>query len=190
MKKLEQLKKEMIDAKEAYKIFIESNSRRRTYEDTLYQIKETVFFGPAVECSEPRIFNLTEEDLNKFHRLEQNVKDTHSAYIKEYMNSNKNRIEESVDLRIKEQEKFDKLISDLNTNIVCGVQVGNKIMDSQLYKVQEKLILSQSKYTTGRFNGKYVTIDPNMKWDDLRIFDDSNNELINLSDFGYDNNLI
>ena len=86
------------------------------------------------------------------------------------------------------QEKFDKLISDLNSDLVCGVTVGSKMQDSILYVAEEtSKILGTEKYKIGTFNGKNLIIDPRIKWGDLRIFDDNENELINLSKFGFDN---
>ena len=85
------------------------------------------------------------------------------------------------------QEKFDKLISELNSDFICGVAVGTKVTDSALYVTEESSkILGTEKYKIGTFNGKNVIIDPYIKWGDLRIFDDNQNELLNLSNFGFD----
>jgi hypothetical protein len=91
------------------------------------------------------------------------------------------------------QKKFDKLISDLNTNITCNVIVATKIQDSSLFiaSVDGPVIvqisdLETEKYKIGIFNDKNVYIDPYLKIDDLRIFDDNKNELINLSNFEFD----
>jgi len=86
-----------------------------------------------------------------------------------------------------QQEKFDKLISELNSDLICGVTVGTKIQDSVLYVAEESSkILGTEKYKIGTFNSKNVIIDPYIKWGDLRIFDDKENELIDLSNFGFD----
>ena len=88
---------------------------------------------------------------------------------------------------IEQQEKFDKLISELNSGLVCGVSVGTKIQDSSLYIVEESTkIHGTEKYKIGTFNQKSVIIDPYIKWGDMRIFDESGTELINLSNFGFD----
>jgi hypothetical protein len=86
-----------------------------------------------------------------------------------------------------QQEKFDKLISELNSDLICGVTVGTKIQDSALYVTEESSkIPGTEKYKIGTFSGKNVIIDPYIKWADLRIFDENENELINLSNFGFD----
>lgn len=88
---------------------------------------------------------------------------------------------------IEQREKFDKLISELDSNIVCGVSVGAKIQVSSLYIAEESTkIPGTEKYKIGTFNTKTIIIDPHIKWGDLRIFDESGTELINLSNFGFD----
>jgi len=44
-------------------------------------------FGMGVDQSETRIFELTKDNVDEMRKLEQNMRDTHSAYVKEYMNS-------------------------------------------------------------------------------------------------------
>jgi hypothetical protein len=84
-------------------------------------------------------------------------------------------------------EKFDKVISELNSDIVCGLTVGMKIPDSSLFVEQEsKITLDDKKYKIGTFNTKDVIIDPYMKWGDLRVFYKFGTELINLTDFGFE----
>lgn len=83
MEKLEQLKKEMLDAKEAYRAFIKTNSRELTVEEKHNEPQHPTFI--SVEQSERRMFELTKEIVDEMRRLEQNMRDTHSAYVKEYM---------------------------------------------------------------------------------------------------------
>ena len=85
MEKLEQLKKEMLDAKEAYETFKTNNSRELTEEEKRNEPQYPTFIG--VEQSEIRMFELTKDIVDEMRRLEQNMRDTHSAYVKEYMNS-------------------------------------------------------------------------------------------------------
>lgn len=85
MEKLEQLKKEMLDAKEAYETFKTNNSRELTEEEKRNEPQHPTFIG--VEQSETRMLELTRENADEMMKLEQNMRDTHSAYIKEYMNS-------------------------------------------------------------------------------------------------------
>jgi len=85
MEKLEQLKKEMLDAKEAYETFKTNNSRELTDEEKRNEPQHPTFIG--VEQSEARVFELTKDNVDEMRKLEQNMRDTHSAYVKEYMNS-------------------------------------------------------------------------------------------------------
>ena len=88
---------------------------------------------------------------------------------------------------IEQQEKSDKLISELNSDLVCGVSVGAKIQDSSLYIADEPTKTpGTERYKIGTFNTKTIIIDPHIKWGDLKIFDESGTELINLSNFGFD----
>jgi hypothetical protein len=102
MEKLEQLKKEMLDAKEAYDTFKTNNSRVLTEEES----NELQFpiFGMGVEQSETRMFELIKENFDEMRRLGQNMKDTHSVYVKKYMNNTKQ----------KERLGFIKVANDLN----------------------------------------------------------------------------
>jgi len=86
MKNLEQLKKEMLDAKEAYETFETNNSRELTEEEKRNEPQYPTF-GMGVEQSETRMFELTKENVDEMRKLEQNMRDTHSTYVKEYMNS-------------------------------------------------------------------------------------------------------
>ena len=85
MEKLEQFKKEMLDAKEAYETFKTNNSRELTEDEKRNEPQHPTFIG--VEQSETRMFELTKDNVDEMRKLEQNMRDTHSAYVKEYMNS-------------------------------------------------------------------------------------------------------
>lgn len=85
MEKLEQLKKEMLDAKEAYETFKTNNSIELTEDEKRNEPQHPTFIG--VEQSEIRMFELTKENVEEMRKLEQNMRDTDSAYVKEYMNS-------------------------------------------------------------------------------------------------------
>ena len=89
---------------------------------------------------------------------------------------------------IEKQEKFDKLVSELDSDIlVCGPPVAIKIQDSFLYKPGETLpIIKDERYKLGTFNNKTIIVDATITWGDLRIFNDLKVELINLSNFGFD----
>ena len=86
MEKLEQLKKEMLDAREAYETFKTNNSRELTEDEKRNEPQHTTF-GNGVEQSETRMFELTKDNVDEMRIIEQNMQDTHSAYVMEYMNS-------------------------------------------------------------------------------------------------------
>jgi hypothetical protein len=64
------------------------------------------------------------------------------------------------------EEKFNKLISELNSDIVCSAIVGAKIADSLMYvadvvkpPIKE---IGDEKYKIGLFNTKNVFVDPRL----------------------------
>ena len=71
MEKLEQLKKEMLDAKEVYETFKTNNSRELTEEEKRNEPQHPTFIG--VEQSETRMFELTKDNVDEMRRLEQNM---------------------------------------------------------------------------------------------------------------------
>jgi len=75
----------MLDAKEAYETFKTNNSRELTDEEKRNEPQHPTFIG--VEQSEARVFELTKDNVDEMRKLEQNMRDTHSAYVKVYMNS-------------------------------------------------------------------------------------------------------
>lgn len=85
MVKLEQLKKEMLNAKEAYETFKINNSRELTKDEKSNEPQQPTFIG--VEQSEMRMFELTKENIDEMRKLEQDMKNTYYIYVKEYMNS-------------------------------------------------------------------------------------------------------
>ena len=89
---------------------------------------------------------------------------------------------------IKKQERFDKLVSELDSDIlVCGPPVAIKIQNSVLYKPGETLpVITDERYKLGTLNNKTIIVDITIQWGDLRIFNNSGIELINLSNFGFD----
>ena len=94
-------------------------------------------------------------------------------------------------------EKIAQLISELNSDIlVCSGSLGSVLQDSVLFdfasgNLDNETILNShgEKYKIGNFfNKKDIFIDPYMKWTDIRVLDNEKNELINLSDLGFDIN--
>lgn len=88
MEELKKLKKDMFDAKEAYETFKTNNSRELTEEEKRNEPQYSTFIG--VEQSETMMFELTKENVDEMRILEQNMRDTHSAYVKQYKKLIKN----------------------------------------------------------------------------------------------------
>ncbi len=76
-------------------------------------------------------------------------------------------------------DRFDKLLSSLNSDIVCGISVGALMLDSPLY---EPAPIGKNG---GKYAGRRVTINENIGYDDFRVFDNKKNELLNLTKFGF-----
>ena len=88
---------------------------------------------------------------------------------------------------MKDQEIFDRLICEFNSDIVCSAMVATKIQDSSLYICEESTkYLDTQMYKIGTFNAKNIIVDPFLRYDDLRIYDVSGSELNNLSNFGFE----
>ena len=80
MTRLEELKKEMVDALEAYELFKLNNSRELTEDEKENEPQYSTFSGDYVDT---QIMELTRDKTIELVRLEQNVRNTQSAYIKE-----------------------------------------------------------------------------------------------------------
>jgi hypothetical protein len=97
MEKLEQLKKEMLDARQSYETFKQQNSRELTDEERgnephrwLSENTMTPIFGFGVlENSETRVFELTKDKLDEMKQLELRMKETHKNYVEYLMESKK-----------------------------------------------------------------------------------------------------
>lgn len=88
MTKLEQLKSDMLNAKEAYDVFKTNNSRELTDEEKIDQKKYPTFIGVNEEPQEePRMMELTKDNLSEWRKLERQMIDAQKAYITEYSNS-------------------------------------------------------------------------------------------------------
>ena len=95
-------------------------------------------------------------------------------------------------------QKIGQLVSGLNSDIlVCSGSLGSVLQESKLFDFASgninnntiNLVPSDEKYKIGNFfNNKEVFVDPYMKWTDIRILDNEKNELINLSDLGFEIN--
>lgn len=89
MEKLEQLKKEMLDARELYETFKTNNSRDLTEVEKTNQPQTPSFGFGTIENSETRVFELTKDKLDEMKQLELRMKETHKNYV-EYLMMSKN----------------------------------------------------------------------------------------------------
>ena len=79
-------------------------------------------------------------------------------------------------------ENIEKIISDLNSDIVCNIAVGTRIQDFYLFEsIQTEM--ADNKFGIGKYNNYNIIIDSKMNFNDLRIFNTQGIELINLSHF-------
>jgi hypothetical protein len=89
MEKLEQLKKEMLDARKSYETFKQQNSRELTDEERSNEPQTSSFGFGVLENSETRVFELTKDKLDEMKQLELRMKETHKNYVEYLMESKK-----------------------------------------------------------------------------------------------------
>jgi hypothetical protein len=80
MTRLEELKKEMVDALEAYELFKLNNSRELTEDEKENEPQYSTFSG---DYADTQIMELTRDKTIELVRLEQNVRNACNAYVKE-----------------------------------------------------------------------------------------------------------
>ena len=92
--------------------------------------------------------------------------------------------------KIEMNKKFEDLILELNTNIVCGLSVGSKIKESSLYEPNTKQESTEKMFDgvfkIGNFNKKEVFINVNLVITNIKIYDTDDKELIDLEEHGFD----
>jgi hypothetical protein len=89
VEKLEQLKKEMLDARQSYESFKQENSRELTEEEKSNESQTPSFGFDIIENSETRVFELTKDKLDEMKQLELIMKETHKNYVEYLMVSKK-----------------------------------------------------------------------------------------------------
>lgn len=89
MEKLEQLKKEMLDARQSYETFKQQNSRELTDKERSNEPQTPSFGFGILENSETRVFELTKDKLDEMKQLELRMKETHKNYVEYLMESKK-----------------------------------------------------------------------------------------------------
>lgn len=90
MEKLEQLKLEMIQAREAYEKFQENNSRELTQEEKENQKDCPQFIGMvSTTNSETRMFELTEDNYEEYRQVYEKMNETRNDFLREYTGQNK-----------------------------------------------------------------------------------------------------
>ena len=82
-------------------------------------------------------------------------------------------------------EKLDKLIKDLNKDIFCGVGTQIFIQDLEDFKMDGLSSIVNAKYKLGVLGEKNIFVDAKLKSDNMNLYDENGNVLINLSDYGY-----
>lgn len=80
MEKLEQLKKEMEDAKKAFDDFKLKHTREMTDKEKTKNPKSKT----------TTMLEINKEDMEEYHKLEQLMRETHGDYIREFINTNTN----------------------------------------------------------------------------------------------------
>lgn len=84
-KRLDILRKEMLDDEHAYETFKQTCSRELTPEERQDNMKHPTFDSMHVIKSEPRMFELTKENSDEMKNLERNKSYTHKLFVDEYM---------------------------------------------------------------------------------------------------------
>ena len=82
-------------------------------------------------------------------------------------------------------EKLDKLINDLNKDIVCGVGTQIFIQEMDGFVMDGSYGIVNGKYKLGVLGKNNIVVDATLKSDDMNLYDNDRNVLINLSDYGY-----
>lgn len=82
-------------------------------------------------------------------------------------------------------EKLDKLIKDLNKDIVCGVGTRDFIQNLEDFKMDRLHGIVNWKYKLGVLGEKNIFVNLILKSDNMNLYDNEGNILINLSDYGY-----
>lgn len=82
-------------------------------------------------------------------------------------------------------ENLDKLINNLNKDIFCGVGTQIFIQDLEDFKMDGLCGIVNGKYKLGVLGEKNIIVDATLNCDDMHLYDECGNVLINLSDYGY-----
>lgn len=83
-------------------------------------------------------------------------------------------------------EKLDKLIKDLNKDIFCGSGTQIFIQNLEDFKMDGLYGIVNGKYKLGVLGEKNIFVDATLKSDNMNLYDNEGNVLINLSDYGYE----
>jgi len=87
-KKLEVLRLAMLKAREDYDAFIKANSRELTDIEKIELPETPMFEGAFAIHEEPRIVEITINNVKEFKRLEQNRRDTYELFVNEIKRQN------------------------------------------------------------------------------------------------------
>ena len=82
-------------------------------------------------------------------------------------------------------EKLDELINNLNKDIICGAGTQIFIQDLQDFKIDGLYGIINGKYKLGVLGKNNIIVDLLLKNDNMNLYDNDGNILINLLDYGY-----
>jgi hypothetical protein len=83
-------------------------------------------------------------------------------------------------------EKLNKLIKELNTDIFCGVGTQIFFQDLEDFKMNGLHKMVRGQYKLGVLDGKNIFVNVRLKSNNMNLYDENGNVLINLSDYGYE----
>lgn len=96
MKDIEQLRKDMMNARKEYQNFMDSNSRNLTEEEKMNEKKSGFFVGcdNFQENEHEKLFTLTTGNFNQYREVVNKMRETEKLYIEEaqrLINNNENK---------------------------------------------------------------------------------------------------
>jgi hypothetical protein len=90
---------------------------------------------------------------------------------------------------IEKRKEFDRIISNIDSPIVCNLAVGVRITEMEGFisncDVEKSLDITEIVYKIGEIGDKEIYVDRNMKFSDVRIYSNGE-EILNLSDHGFE----
>lgn len=82
-------------------------------------------------------------------------------------------------------KEINKLIKNFNKDIICGVGTQIFIQEIEDFKIDKLSNIISSKYKLGMLGENNIFVDTTLKSNDMKLYDNNKNILINLLDYGY-----